>query len=95
MPIGPLSPKSERVQSLRKLIEAATINGARGNLIDGITGSIEVGKMADIVVMDQNFFTIVDQYNKDGSLETLEALATSKPMLTLFEGRVVFTDGTF
>ena len=47
----------ERV-SLDKMIEAVTINVAKENMAEDITGSLEVGKFADFVVLDQDLFKI-------------------------------------
>jgi len=43
---------------LQLALEAHTINAARGMGMDDQIGSLEVGKKADIVVLDQNLFEI-------------------------------------
>ncbi len=48
-PLRTLNPKSIRVE---EVIEMATINAAKALGIDNITGSIEVGKRADIITID-------------------------------------------
>ena len=40
------------------MIEAYTINGAYQMKLDDVQGSIEVGKRADLVVLDRNLFEI-------------------------------------
>jgi predicted amidohydrolase YtcJ len=55
--IGVLPPLGERV-SLGKMIEASTINGAYANFLDADLGSIEVGKLADLVILEHNLFDI-------------------------------------
>ncbi|MDC0178467.1 amidohydrolase [Woeseiaceae bacterium] len=59
-------------------IEAFTINAAYVNRSEHETGSIEVGKYADLIVLTQNLFEV-------NELDISE----TKVMLTLFEGRVV------
>ncbi|MED1305292.1 amidohydrolase, partial [Bacillus pacificus] len=48
---------TERV-SLSDMIKSYTINGAYANFTDHETGSIKVGKKADLVVLDQNLFEV-------------------------------------
>jgi predicted amidohydrolase YtcJ len=63
---------------LESAIDAFTINAAFVNNLEKETGSIEVGKYADLVVLDQNLFEI-EVYD----------ISETKALLTLFEGRVV------
>jgi predicted amidohydrolase YtcJ len=73
----------ERV-TLEQMIRSFTINGAYANFLDKVTGSIEVGKMADLIVLDKNLFKIpVTEINR------------VKVVLTLFEGKEVFADSTY
>jgi len=64
--------------SLPAAIAAFTINAAYVNGIDRDTGSIEVGKSADLVVLDRNLFAIDPR-----------AISDTKVLLTLFEGKPV------
>jgi predicted amidohydrolase YtcJ len=84
-PIGPLPPADERV-SLEQMLDAVTINGARAYNLDDETGSLEVGKSADLVVMDSDLFDA----EASGELETI---ADSKVLMTVFEGKVVYDEG--
>jgi predicted amidohydrolase YtcJ len=68
----------EQSIDLRSAIEAFTINAAFVNKIERETGSLEVGKYADMVVLDQNLFEISP---KD--------ISDTNALLTLFEGNVV------
>lgn len=70
----------ERID-LESAITAFTINAAFVNRKEDTTGSIEVGKYADLVVIDQNLFEIEP-----------EAISDTRALLTLFEGRPVFGD---
>ena len=68
----------EQSIDLKSAIDAFTINAAFVNKIEQETGSLEVGKYADIVVLDQNLFEISP---KD--------ISDTNALLTLFEGNVV------
>jgi predicted amidohydrolase YtcJ len=68
---GPVLNANERV-SLELMIDAYTINAAWLMHHEDLTGSIEVGKRADIVVLDRNLFEIpVTEINDAGVVETL------------------------
>ena len=71
----------EESVDLKTAIDAFTINAAFVNNLEKETGSIEVGKFADLVVLDQNLFEI----------ETHD-ISETKALLTLFEGQVVHGD---
>lgn len=64
---------------LPEAIAAFTINAAWVNGLERDTGSIEVGKRADLAVLDQNLFAIDPR-----------AISDTKVLLTLFEGRPVY-----
>ena len=70
----------ERID-LESAIVAFTINAAFLNKHDDSTGSIEVGKLADLVVTDQNLFDI----------DPTE-ISETKVLLTLFAGSPVYGD---
>jgi predicted amidohydrolase YtcJ len=69
----------EEAISLESAIAAFTINAAYLNRLDDSTGSIEVGKLADLVVLDRDLFAI----------EPAE-ISEARVLLTLFEGRPVY-----
>jgi predicted amidohydrolase YtcJ len=73
----------ERV-SLEEMIASYTINGAYANFLENETGSIEVGKKADLAVLEQNLFEI-----------PAENIHEARVLLTIFEGREVFRDASF
>ena len=76
--IGPLPPHDERV-TLNQAIEASTINGAWAVFMDDKAGSIEEGKLADLVIFDKNLFEI-----------DIEEFQNQAPSMTIFEGKIVF-----
>jgi predicted amidohydrolase YtcJ len=54
---GPMENPDQRV-NLRQIVAGYTIGGAYVNFEDSDSGSIEVGKWADFVVLDRNLFEI-------------------------------------
>jgi hypothetical protein len=80
---GPTWIPKERV-TLAQMLEAYTINGAWLARQEQETGSIEVGKAADLVVLDRNLFEVEPMQLKD-----------VKVLLTLLEGKPVYRDAGF
>jgi predicted amidohydrolase YtcJ len=69
----------EQALDLATAIEAYTINPARAMGIETITGSLAVGKSADLIVLDRNLF------------ETAPTdIADTQVLITFFEGRVAY-----
>ena len=64
---------------LATMIDAYTINGAYQMKLDDVQGSIEVGKRADLVVLDRNLFEIPASEISDAQI-----------VMTIFDGRTVF-----
>ena len=75
---GPILNEDERVD-LATMIDAYTINGAYTMKLDDKQGSIEVGKRADLVVLNQNLFEL-DPYE----------ISDAQVTMTLFDGRTVY-----
>jgi predicted amidohydrolase YtcJ len=69
----------DEMVSLETMIDAYTINGAWQLGAEDVSGSIEVGKRADIAVYDRNLFEI-DVYE----------ISEAKVDVTIFDGRVVY-----
>jgi len=67
----------ERID-LPSALAAFTINAAYVNGLETETGSIEVGKLADLIVLDRNLFSIEP-----------EEISETKVLLTLLEGKPV------
>jgi predicted amidohydrolase YtcJ len=71
----------EERATLEQMIASFTINGARANFLETTTGSIEAGKMADLVVLDRNLFTV-----------PADEIGKVKVVATFFAGKKVFPD---
>lgn len=69
----------ERI-SRRQAIEMCTVGGARALGLEGVTGSLEVGKRADMVILDKNILTIAA--NEIHSVEVLETLSKGRTLYT-------------
>ena len=80
-PYPPANPQ-ERL-TIRDVIDAYTINGARTMGRSNEFGSLEVGKSADFIVLDQDILALADagQPDKIGKTKVLE---------TWFKGRKVY-----
>lgn len=65
--------------TLDQLLTGFTINGAKQCSWENITGSIEVGKSADMVVLDRNLYEI-----------PVETIHETEPLITVFRGEEVY-----
>ena len=74
----------EEAVSVDAMVEAFTIAGARANFLEHETGSLEVGKSADLVVLREDLFTLPPERIHEAAVE-----------LTLFRGRPVYAAGPF
>lgn len=72
------SSEAERL-SIEELLQGYTINGAYQLHLEDQIGSIEVGKKADLMVLNEDLFTI-DAYK----------IHTVKPEMVMIEGKVVY-----
>lgn len=79
---GPALNENERI-SLETALEAYTLNAAYAMGLEDQTGSIEPGKLADLVVLDRNLFEI-----------PVYEISETQVLLTLFNGEIVFESGT-
>jgi predicted amidohydrolase YtcJ len=70
----------ERID-LATALQAYTLGGAWANHADDTTGSIETGKLADLVVLD-----------RDLAREPIDGIGDATVLLTLVEGEPVFED---
>ncbi len=74
----------EERATLDQMIASFTRLGAYANFLEDVTGSIETGKSADLIVLDRNLFEIRP-----------EDIAGTRVLLTLFQGRPVYRDSSF
>ena len=65
--------------SLAQAIQAYTINAAYAMQQDGIVGSIEVGKQADLIVLDRDLFAV-----------SSEQIKNTQVLMTLLKGQQVY-----
>jgi predicted amidohydrolase YtcJ len=80
---GPVLGTAEEV-SLQRALEMYTRNAARVTRLDAITGTIEVGKRADLIVIDRDLFVIpVSEINE------------ARVLQTLMDGNEIYTDRNF
>lgn len=73
---------AERV-TLDQAIHAFTMGSAYVNRLDHITGSISLGKLADLVVLDRDLFALPQ-----------DQIADARVAMTLIDGSAVFSDGS-
>jgi len=69
---------------VKAMISSFTLNGAYANYLERRTGSLEVGKSADLIVLDRNIITCAP-----------EEIGQTKVLLTLFRGKTVYKDTAF
>ena len=65
--------------TITQVIRAATINAARALHQDEVTGSLEIGKFADLIILD-----------RDPSRVPAEEIAKIKVLQTVIGGRVIY-----
>jgi len=65
--------------SVEEAVRAYTINGAYTEFAEAVKGTIQAGKLADMVVLDRDIFTIPP-----------EEIAGVKVALTVFDGKIVY-----
>lgn len=80
----PYDPASQPVMpgkkpSLETMIASYTINGAYASHMETFTGSIEVGKRADLIVLEKNLFEI-----------PAEQIYGTRVLMTMLDGEVVY-----
>jgi len=70
---------AEESASLEDMIASFTIHGAFASFLEDETGSIETGKLADLVVLESNLFDV-----------PTENISETRVLMTFFEGEPVF-----
>ena len=76
-PSGMLWP--EQAVTVDQMIRSFTINGAKANFLETTTGSIEVGKSADMIVLDTNLFNV-----------SPDKIFNAKVIYTMGQGKVLY-----
>lgn len=82
-PLGPDDNRTKECTDLKTMIQSVTISGAYATFLEDLTGSIEAGKSADMVIIDKNLF---DVSNTD--------ISKANVMMTIFRGEVVYQANT-
>ncbi len=75
---------SDEVANLEQMIASFTYSGAYANFLENNIGSLEVGKLADFIVLDHNLFEILPA-----------EIASTKVLLTYVDGKEVFRAAEF
>ncbi|HYV84891.1 MAG TPA: amidohydrolase [Patescibacteria group bacterium] len=78
---GALAPR-EAIPDLLAVIRMHTINSAYEMHQEKVTGSIEVGKQADLIVLDQNLFRV-----------PAARISDTRVLLTMLGGKIVYDSG--
>lgn len=79
--IGPLKPYDETME-LADIVKASTYGGAYANFMEDEIGSLEVGKKADVTILDRNIFDV-----------DIEEVSDLSVKATIFDGDVVYDSG--
>jgi predicted amidohydrolase YtcJ len=80
--LPPVAPQQRL--NVRDMIDAYTINGARALNRESEIGSLEVGKSADFIIVDQNILALADEGHP-------EKIGDTKVLETWFMGRKVYS----
>jgi len=74
----------EECSNLEDMIRSFTYNGAYANFLENEIGSLEVGKKADLIILEKDLFEI-----------PVKQIAETKVLLTMIDGNVVFRGTDF
>lgn len=72
--------------SVHEMIAAYTINGAKALRQDDIVGSIEVGKRADLIIIDRNIVELAESDDPERVYDVYE----TQVLATIFDGTLVY-----
>lgn len=81
------------VMTAEKVLEMATIDGAKALGIDGFVGSLEPGKKADITILDGRKPNIIGSHNPVSSIVYCATQANVETVI--INGKTVLQDGRF
>lgn len=86
------APDTDRWMTASEVLRAATIEGARTALLHDVTGSLEVGKRADLIMIDLSGYDYMPINRLDHHLVYCENGAGIR--MVVANGRIVVEDGT-
>ncbi|MFH2043887.1 MAG: amidohydrolase [Pseudomonadota bacterium] len=89
--LGKVSTLDPTAMNAESVLEMATIDGARALGISDITGSIEVGKKADVIIIDTKKPHLTPMYNPVSVL--VHAVRASDVKTSIINGKVVMENG--
>jgi 5-methylthioadenosine/S-adenosylhomocysteine deaminase len=89
--LGKVSTLDPTTMNAESVLKMATIDGAWALGISDITGSIEVGKKADIIIIDTKKLHLTPMYNPVSAL--VHAARASDVTTSIINGRVVMENG--
>ena len=69
----------EEKVSVEEAVRAYTVNGAWAEFAEAAKGTVQAGKLADLVVLDRDIFTVPP-----------EEISRAKVRMTVFEGRIIY-----
>ncbi|MBV6824913.1 amidohydrolase [Pseudomonas sp. PD9R] len=75
---------ADPVLSRAEVLRTITVNAAEQLKLEQVVGSVEVGKFADLIVLDKNFMQVPE-----------EALGRNEVLLTMVGGKVVWAKAAF
>jgi len=85
----------ERPLSARETLELATRRGAEALGLGDVTGSLEVGKQADVVVVDARAAHMAPNAAADPMTTVVHAARAGDVRLTMVAGRALYRDGAW
>jgi predicted amidohydrolase YtcJ len=74
----------EELVDLQTILAGYTINGAYVNFQEKETGSLEIGKAADLIIVDRNLFDIPKT-----------EIHKAKVLMAMLEGKAIYRDASF
>ncbi len=81
--------------SSRETLELATCGGAAALGLGDVTGSLEVGKQADVILLDHGAIHSGPQSEADRYATIVHAARSTDVRLTMVAGRVLYRDGAW
>ena len=81
--------------SAREVVELATCRGADAIGLGDVTGSLEAGKQADVVILDGTAPELAPNEHADPYATIVHAMTPSHVRMTMVAGRVLYRDGAW